>query len=320
MVVILALSGLCWWYSSEQSDWYHWSVGLLLLLATLYQFYRILPFTTIWAKSSVSIPGERVELRLMVSNVLQTNRNSQPLIELVRKEQPDILLSVETDQWWGKELDNALKEEYPYVIRVPLDNLYGMHLHSRIELLDTQITYRVKEDIPGIAATIRLSEDREVDLYCVHPMPPSPSEAYASTGRDAELVMVGKQAKKRRRTAVVFGDLNDVAWSHSTRLFRRISGLSDPRLGRGFYATFHADYWWARWPLDHIFHSHDLGVARIERLEHIGSDHFPILMEFGFLQTSVSPIQPSVEKSGQQEAQRKIELGKHGEQATLLVG
>ena len=67
-----------------------------------------------------------------------------------------------------------------------------------------------------------------------------------------------------------------MAWSRTTRLFQRISGLLDPRVGRYFMNTFHADYPLLRWSLDHIFHSTDFALVDMKRLAHIGSDHFPI--------------------------------------------
>ena len=68
-------------------------------------------------------------------------------------------------------------------------------------------------------------------------------------------------------------------WSTATRLFRKISGLLDPRVGRGMFNSFHADHWFIRWPLDHLFHSRHFTLSFMKRLPTCGSDHFPVLVE-----------------------------------------
>ena len=87
--------------------------------------------------------------------------------------------------------------------------------------------------------------------------------------------MVGREIRERSEPAVVAGDLNDVAWSHVTRLFRRVSDTLDPRIGRRLYASFNARRPLLRWPLDHIFFTEDFRLVRLERMGFIGSDHFP---------------------------------------------
>ncbi|WP_407867160.1 endonuclease/exonuclease/phosphatase family protein [Phyllobacterium phragmitis] len=83
------------------------------------------------------------------------------------------------------------------------------------------------------------------------------------------------------------GDLGDVAWSHTTRLFQRISGTLDPRRGRGMFRTFQARYPLFRWPLDHIFHHAPYTLVHLQRLRDIGSDHLPVLAELNHRPSAV---------------------------------
>ena len=41
----------------------------------------------------------------MTANVLASNRNSSALIKLVHENEPDILVSLESDKWWQSKLD-----------------------------------------------------------------------------------------------------------------------------------------------------------------------------------------------------------------------
>lgn len=321
LVFLLLLASVLWLISSKDWDNYDFIIVGLLLLALGYQAARMIPYTPMYkvqSKKAERPVTEETSLSLMVANVLQTNTEYDKVIDLALEYQPDLLLTLESNEDWEKHLHARLDDDYPHHVDVALENLYGMHLFSKCELIAPEVKYRIKDSIPSIETMIRLKNGEEIDLYFLHPMPPSPSEAYASTGRDAELAQVGLEVRDKGRTAIVAGDMNDVAWSHSSRLFQRLSGLLDPRRGRGLYATFHADHWWARWPLDHVFHSTDLALVRLERLPHIGSDHFPVFIEFNY-EPGVSEGQSkSKEDDDLEEAERVIEHGEKGKDDVMI--
>jgi len=259
-----------------------WEISLVLLLifSIFYQAIRIFPYTTLAKKTVQSFSGDdsKNHISILVSNVLTTNTNYDKLISLVKTKKPDLLLTLETDKKWESELE-VLETEYKYSVKIPLENLYGMHLYSKLELKNIKVKYLIDDEIPSIHGHAILPNGHPIKIHCLHPKPPSPSEDLTSTNRDAELLFVGRDVKKDQETVVVLGDLNDVAWSRTTRLFQKISGLMDPRLGRGFFNTFHTKYFILRWPLDHVFHTSDFTLVEIERLKSIGSDHFPMYIK-----------------------------------------
>lgn len=290
-----------------------WGLMVGLTIAMCYQLRMVLPYTLLWKKevNTAAEKPESYQMKLMVSNVLTPNDNTQALVELVKEKQPDILITLESDLKWEKALEQV-EGDYPYTVKVPLDNLYGMHLYSKLELIDPEVKYLLIDDIPSIHTQLRLKTGRVIWLYCLHPMPPSPTEADKSTTRDAELLLVGRHIKENGQTAILAGDLNDVAWSKTTRMFQRISGLLDPRVGRHFINTFHVKYPFLRWALDHIFHSPCFTLVDIHRMPSIGSDHFPVLTTLQY-EPEVTAEQeenaPTATKTDNEEADEKIMEG-----------
>ena len=288
-------------------------IFIALIAALAYQLKMVLPYTFIWKKQVKKVRKNQLnpekQISLIVCNILTTNDKYHLLIEQIQKHQPDLILTLESDQTWQSAL-SVIEKDYPYRVPVPLDNLYGMHLYSRLELKDTEVKFILSDEIPSIHTTVILPSGQPVQLYCLHPKPPSPTEAKDSTLRDAELLIVGDQIKDLDESCIVMGDLNDVAWSRTTRLFQRISGLLDPRVGRHYINTFHADYPLLRWSLDHIFHSTDFALVHMKRLPHIGSDHFPVYV---VLQTGrvFERVQDELEQTDadEQEAQEAIQEG-----------
>jgi hypothetical protein len=68
----------------------------------------------------------------------------------------------------------ANRKDYPYRVAVPLNNLYGMHLYSRLPLIESEIKFILSDEIPSIHATLTLNAGNIVQLYCLS-KPPSPT-------------------------------------------------------------------------------------------------------------------------------------------------
>ncbi len=267
-------------YSSKRWEKTAWLS--VLGLAFIYQATWIYPYTILAREQVKAVEKEDYpSIKLLMANVLMENRNSEPLHKIIRREQPDIILLLEPDTWWKNQF-TSLHGDYPYRISQPQDNTYGILFYSRFPLEGGKVNFWVDPKIPSIQTWVRYTDGREIALYGIHPTPPVPGHNDDSTERDAELIMVAREVKDKKYPIIVIGDLNDVAWSHTTRLFQRISQLLDPRIGRGTFNTFPSGFPIIRWPLDHIFHSEEFELASIQVLEDIGSDHFPILVDLAF--------------------------------------
>lgn len=278
-----------------------------LAFATAYHGWELLRYTPLRNVQSLLCESNdpKRRIRMLIANVLMCNRQVEAYVALVRKHSPDVVVLVETNGFWEERL-RTIEQDYPFTIRSSLDNTYGMLLYSRLALTERRIRFRIQEDVPSFSTLVELRTGDLVELHTIHPRPPKVGKD--TEHRDAELVVVAKEVKDSPRPVIVTGDLNDVAWSHTTRLFLRISGLLDPRVGRMFCNTFHAAYPMFRWPLDHLFHSRSFRLVTLGRLDRSGSDHFPVLIELSFEpETKTEQERPAPDAEDFEEAQEKLE-------------
>jgi endonuclease/exonuclease/phosphatase (EEP) superfamily protein YafD len=121
-----------------------------------------------------------------------------------------------------RELDNT----FPYSIKYPLENTYGMILYSKLPLKNKKINFLADKDVPSFYASVRLPSGKSFDLYSIHPKPPK--AGINSYKWDAEVLITGKKIREHNRPALVAGDLNDVGWSRTTKRSRNIAGWVIP--------------------------------------------------------------------------------------------
>lgn len=290
--------------------WWQWVVVITLFATIVYQLSIIFPYTRYFPFQHPKPDDYRnyKKISLLTANVLQPNEEYEKFKHIVDDYDPDIFLTMESHKGWEEKLEE-LEDRYPYSIKEPLDNLYGMHLYSKFELSHKEVNYLVEEGVPSMYAQVHYHLGEPLNLFCVHPAPPSPTENATSKERDAELLIVGRRVRKLESPIVVCGDLNDVVWSRVSRLFTKMTGLIDPRMGRGLFSTFHADYWFLRFPIDHMFHSDDISVVRMERLSHFGSDHFPMFFTIWIENDGEDNTSPELDPETNEDIEEVIEEG-----------
>ena len=271
-----------------------WGFAALVAGALGWQAYAIWPYTPLAETEAKALASCATESRvtLLVANVLIDNRDAAPLLALVEQLSPDLVLLVETDSWWDARLE-PLKRAYPHAINHPQEDSYGMHLFSRFAMIGPEVRFLVEDHVPSIKTGLRLPSGARIDLYGLHPKPPPLQD---TAQRDAELLIVGEEVRRDAAPSIVAGDLNDVAWSRTNALFQKVSGLLDPRIGRGLYATFTADWPLLKWPLDHVFFEESFRLRDIAVMGDIGSDHFPL-----FVALCHDPAAPALQKQPEPE-------------------
>jgi endonuclease/exonuclease/phosphatase (EEP) superfamily protein YafD len=250
--------------------------------------WHILPYTPFYPVQarSTDTKSERKlhdpsSLRFVVSNVEEENDQYELWMQTIEASDAGILIVLEIDEIWVHSTERLI-EKYPYRVVRPQNNWYGMMLLSRFPIVSQQLRFLVQDDVPSIDAMIRFDDQTLVRVVAVHPRPPEPIRDNDAVARDAELAIWGKELADERNPVIIGGDLNDVAWSATTRLFLRTSGLLDPRRGRGLFNTFNAKYFFLRFPVDHLFISPHFTVGGIQRLPFVGSDHFPMQIDVRF--------------------------------------
>ena len=248
-----------------------YTIWLVLLTAGfVWQGSHIIQFSKLWTTEVETISDDQTGIKIVVSNLDYENENPKSVADELAAENADILLLVEYHDGWVPRLDK-LKDVYPYRHDEVRGEGLGMAIWSKIPFASAETRHLISDRRASLWVQLDLDSGKHVNFVGVHPTPPGLLDSTGDTRRDsrvrdAELILIAKEiAKKNDEAWIVAGDFNDVAWSHTTRLFKRISGMKDPRIGRSFMGTYIAQYPIARCPIDHVFLSEGFSIANLDR-------------------------------------------------------
>ncbi|MHA3771209.1 endonuclease/exonuclease/phosphatase family protein [Verrucomicrobiota bacterium sgz303538] len=271
----LAVSLLCWAGLLAFRDW-RWShVGLLCVLLN---GAVIVPW---YLDSSHKEAGPDAKpIRVMVANVLTSNRNSAALLTLVATESPDLLALQEIDDYWAGELE-VLKQKFPYSKIIPRSDNFGIGLWCRHPLVMAEEVILSDAEVPSILAQVKIA-DQVISILTTHPLPPASKEGFEV--RNEQLAATATLIRQSSAPTILLGDLNVTMWSPYYSKFARDSGLVNARRGFGILPTWPTQLPILKIPLDHCLVSPSIAVKGVRTGKAIGSDHLPLIADLAIPQ------------------------------------
>jgi len=255
------------------------TLGVCGVLAALHvaKLHVYTPVVAPMAAAATTCPSGS-GLSVMVANVKKGNRDFAAFRAVVTDADPDILLVLETDQWWDTQLA-ALQDRYRASIEsVPQAvEYYGLHLFSKHPLVDPAVEFWFETGTPSVTAEVSLPAGT-VRFIGIHPRPPQSFE-HSTALRDGTMAQAALAAADSTIPTILAGDFNAVPWERTFRRMLRVGGLLDPRVGRGYFATYDAESPILAWPLDHILFQDAIGLLGFSSLPNVDSDHYPVMAE-----------------------------------------
>lgn len=248
-----------------------WKSLLVCLVALAFNAIEIVP---LYLPPTQTASGPSA-MRCLVSNVNSGNLNHAALLELVQKEQPDVVVVIEVNEVWQAALAPLLRE-YPHSGSRPQGGNFGIAFFSRLPVESIEFHEFGGSGLPSVVARVRV-EDQTATLIGTHTVPPM--TARWSNIRNAHLKGIAESVRDTRGPIAVMGDLNTTSWSPHFADMLQASGLRDSRRGFGIQPSWTGNVPLMAIPIDHVLVSPDIAVRNRRIGPDIGSDHLPVIID-----------------------------------------
>ncbi len=287
---VFGFLGRFWWFLDLFSHFrVQYLIGLMILglallvgrrykTAAVFIFFACLNLATVLPlyfpdQSDGVAPSET--LRTMQLNANLGADNTEQVIDTVQKFDPDILLLEEISSRSLNDMQ-SLTDRYEHTCVQPRTDNFGIGLFSKLPLAEKKIVEIGNAAVPSVLATVETAQGK-LDIIGTHTLPPG--GARYSRLRNQHLEQLPEYTSSPRPT-ILLGDLNVTPWSHHFQTLLQESGLKNSMRGHGIQPTWpaHIPFLWI--PIDHCLHSSDITIVNRTIGPNIGSDHYPIIVDF----------------------------------------
>lgn len=219
-------------------------------------------------------PVDRAVYRLLQINLRFDNRTPEKVLSLIGRTTPDVVTLDEVSAMWDGKLD-LLKSAYPYRVTCPRPNgVFGAAILSRRPFVEGKESHCFER---GALATASVDfAGAEIDVAAIHLGWPWPFE------QARQIALLSPSIASLAPTTILAGDLNATPWSAAAHNIADAGGLTlMPSVGATWlFLQLPDSMRFAGLPIDNVFSKGDVLIHSAERLESVGSDHLPVLVEF----------------------------------------
>lgn len=217
-------------------------------------------------------------LRVLTANVLVSNTNYAPLLQLIRQEQPDAVAIVETNSGWLDAM-RSVEDILPYSLESPHAKSFGIALYSKFPLtLESVETFDTPKDF-HLVAQINQANQQTV-VVALHPPPPINATLFEQRNRElTEIAHYIQNIQNLNQPVLVMGDLNITMWSPHYQEFIDRTHLKNTRSGFGILPTWPIHFPVLSIPIDHVLVDPQTQVRSTRVGDNIGSDHLPLIAD-----------------------------------------
>jgi endonuclease/exonuclease/phosphatase (EEP) superfamily protein YafD len=247
-----------------------WVLTAMLVAVAAVNARVITPY---WPQTNVALAAES-SLAVMSANVRANTHDPARFLELVLRENPDVLLLLELNHAWASALA-PLAERYPYSISLPRDGVSGIALLSRFPITEERVIDLV--GMPAVDAQLVTPAGGALRFIGVHL--DTPLSARHAADRNKQLVELARIARQTPQALIVAGDFNLTPYSPQFTALIEASGLRDSGARRGLSFSWPTFLPLLGIPIDHCLISEHFTVAQQTRGADFGSDHYPILTQ-----------------------------------------
>ena len=271
--------------------WKKWVACILVTIFALINAIVFIPYLTIVKPIQVDSP----KIRVLAINLDFKNSSHERTVSFINKSQPELLILEELSEGWEDGLRETLAK-FPYFVRLRYSDVYSTEkniaqwfrdiwekhkmsigLFSKLPFESEKLGHLEAYAMPYVMAQFKFNE-KPFTLFGTHLM--SPIGSVRSKVRNKQIDALIQQIQTINQPTVLLGDLNITPWSPFFKDLIQKTGLKETRKKLGIYPTWPTGHVSMQIPIDHSLTSKGIMVHSFRLGPDIGSDHFPLILDF----------------------------------------